>query len=897
MISRKSLVTLGILLAGLIAGYLLSGGLNNYLSISFTKKDLSGTEPPGSVTGRSLPSLPLRMVDLGGVGILPDTVHWGKDYDHNQHVFEDLWMASPPYLDTVVLARELQKLERYSTRMAAWGYNAITLPFFLEFINFEKVGDGYQVYGEGSGYRTRHDSLAAGLRDMIGITEMHGLDPYLWTDMVALTTPLEQYFKRRFGSVDVENEELWNIYELAAEELFEKFPEVEGIVLRIGEAGSIYNQPGWDYRSELYVQTEKAVELMLRSFLRAAEKYDRTIIFRTWSVGVGEIGDMHTQPETYRQILEPIQSDHLVVSTKYCEGDFYSWLPLNQTLLSGSHRRIIEFQAKREFEGFGAILNYLGPMHQAVIQSLVQSNRHVEGAWVWTQYGGPLRAGPLIIYPFYGFNAINDLNVYALARLLKDPGYPVDSITAAWVRGQFGPDSLLADGFTACMNASNGIMQKGLYISQFARYRVKALGLEPPPMLWIFEWDILGASSSVYSNIYFISRDHFQEVVDEGFEAVQGAVALREKLLEIRDRVSQHAEDFDQLIEQAEYEIELFRLLDYYRQYMMHYYRWIDTGDAQQRTAFQLSMGQFRAVADFHQQKFAGNLNTLGLDLEEAMQGVRINENSFASIRWARVWMVLALFLLLMGIPGFIRPRGHRLFAASLFFDTLFRPHLISSLNSYHSRRLVAFLMAMLYLLGLFIFSSFAALRFTAAWSLLALIYCLMLMLMTGRRGADSKAVISLIAPRLIIMALFIVLVAYRGPGYFWYRFWTSDLFRTVFLSLLLMLWARKYQIYVILVGKWSRRNGAGSLAVVLTALGTQLLAAGAMLYFAGMEKSVTLLNNELLILPGGLSKIMGITTHLGIPAQFPDWLMATALALSLLSLILLLLNRRIGHQ
>lgn len=894
MISRNALVTFLLLLTGLVAGYLLSRGLNGMLSITFEEKDLSQLESGPVMNGKPIPPLPFRMVDMGGVGVPADSMHWGSDYDHNQHLFEEVWMAAPPYLDTAALTRECQKMELFASRMAGWGYNALSIPFFLEFINFDRVGDGYQIYGEQSPYRSRHDSLASGLRKIMKGPENLGMAPYLWTDMVALTTPLEEYFRRRFGSLDTESEEFWKVYELAAEEMFEKFPGVRGIILRIGEAGSIYNQPGWDYRSELYVRTEKAVELMLQAFLRAAEKYDRTIIFRTWSVGVGKIGDMHTQTETYQQLLGQIDSDHLVVSTKFVEGDFYSWLPLNSTLLAGAHRRIIEFQAKREFEGFGAIPNYLGSLHQGAIQAILSTNPKVEGAWVWTQYGGPLRAGPMIIYPFYGFNVINDLNVYALARLLQHPGTPVDTITAEWIRSSFGSDSTLVTGLTEYMNASYGTMQHGLYISDFARYQVKALGLDPPPMLWIFEWDILGASSAVFSNIYYLTREHVQEVIDEGLEAVRGAVELREILLGIRDRVTLHPAAFDQLIQQTEYEIELFRLLDYYRQYMMHYYGWIDTGDPPRRTAFQLAMGQFKAVAEFHQQKYAGNLNTLGLDLEEAMQGVRIAEKSFASIRWARAWLVLTLFILLMGIPGFIRARGHRLFAASLYYDALFRPHLVSSLHSYHSTRLIALMLGALFVLGFFIFSSFAAFWFPVTWAIMTLLYLLLIGWMAGRREVTSRTAIALLAPRLMLMAIFLALVAFRGSHYFWYRFWTSDLFRMVFLSLLMMLVIRKFQIDVILVRKWGKRNLAGSLSLVLIALGIQFLALGTVLHFIGLERSLTVLNNELLVLPAGLSKIMGITTHLGIPAAIPGWVMAAALSLTVVSFIMFLFNRRL---
>ena len=57
-------------------------------------------------------------------------------------------------------------------------------------------------------------------------------------------------------------------------------------------------------------------------------------------------------------------------------------------------------------------------------------------------------------------------------------------------------------------------------------------------------------------------RNQFQDVVEEGFEAVQGAIALKELLLEVKDRVSANPDDFDQLIASVDYEIELFRLLD-----------------------------------------------------------------------------------------------------------------------------------------------------------------------------------------------------------------------------------------------------------------------------------------------------------------------------------------------
>lgn len=893
MISRNTLVSVLFILAGLGAGYLASRGVSDFLAISYSEKELSELSPARRSPGTAKDTLPLRIVDFGGIGVVPDTASWGDNYEHNQRFFEDVMLVTPPFIDTVALKREHLKMAHFAGRMSRFGYNAMAMPWFLEFINFDKVGNGGEVYSRESIYRARHDSLSSMVAAQMQVAADNGLGTYLWTDMMALTPPLKFFLEERFGELDPEDPDLWAIYGRAAEEAFEKFPHLEGMIIRIGEAGSIYNKPGWDYTSELRVRTDKAVRLMLEAFLSAAEKYDRTIIFRTWSVGIGEIGDMHTNPVTYRRVLGEIQSEHLVVSTKYCSGDFYSWLNLNPTLFGGAHRRIAELQAKREFEGFGILPNYVGALHQAALQKILEQNSKLEGVWVWTQYGGPLRAGPMVIYPFHGFNAINDVNVFAASRLMLDPYADLDSITGAWIGSYFGTDSLLVKKLTAFLNASYGVVLKGLYISEFARHDVRALGLEPPPMLWIFEWDILGASSAVLGNIYFITRDRFQNVIDEGSAAVRDAVALKELLLQAKDHVSENHGDYETLVETVDYEIELFRLLDYYRQFFMNFYRWIDTGDPASRVKYKLAMGQFKATAEYHEKKYAGNLNTLGMDFEETATGISIAEHTGLSVRWARVTLVLTLFLLILGIPGLMRDRGHRKFAGTLYFDSLFRPWLISGLTVYHgTRRLLAFL-GSLYILSLVLFSSFTSLLFPLCFGLLGLVFIAVLTLVIRPGKHLDRLLVTLLGPKLMVMSLVVAIIAIRGPVYFWYQVWVSDLFRFLFLSLFLLLLFRKFHLFVLMARKWGNRSGAGPAAMVATALGIQLLAAGLTMHFFGLEESLTALNNDLLVLPGGLSKIMGITTHLGIPQALPFQIILYASGLTITGLLLYLSSGR----
>ena len=81
------------------------------------------------------------------------------------------------------------------------------------------------------------------------------------TDMVALTQPLKQYFKERFGGNNVSNNRLWEVYRLGLEEFFDLFPYAWGIMIRIGEAGGMYDLDEWLTlalsNSELWSQCEQ----------------------------------------------------------------------------------------------------------------------------------------------------------------------------------------------------------------------------------------------------------------------------------------------------------------------------------------------------------------------------------------------------------------------------------------------------------------------------------------------------------------------------------------------------------------------------------------------------------------------------------------------------------------
>ena len=201
---------------------------------------------------------------------------------------------------------------------------------------------------------------------------------------------------------------------------------------------------------------------------------------------------------------------------------------MNPTLDTGRHRRIVEFQSRREFEGFGSLPNDLAGLHQQALRGSSPQNPRVEGIWNWTQDGGPLRAGPMSLYLRTGFWQLYDLNTYAAARLAWDPDTPPEEITADWVRQTFSTDPATAPRSPSMFALSREAITTGLYIGPYADKQVKALGLEPPPMMWIFEWDIVTGDSAALDSIYAVSRDRLDEAIADGDRAVALVARMRD---------------------------------------------------------------------------------------------------------------------------------------------------------------------------------------------------------------------------------------------------------------------------------------------------------------------------------------------------------------------------------
>jgi hypothetical protein len=841
------------------------------------------------------PAMRHRLIDVGGVGIVPDSAAWRReDYSHHHHPLSRVLISGEPHVDLAALAEIETQFQQLVDRVALYGYNGISIKGFLEFVNFDYVGNGTEIYAADSPIREQRRLLRAGVRRMLAHAKTMGVSVVLYTDMLALSDALEAYLHTSLGGIDASDTRLWDVYRAGLRELFEEMPEVSGVIIRIGEAGALFNGHDSRYYSRLAVHTRVATRLMLTELSEEAAAHGKTIFFRTWSVGTGEVGNIHTRPEEYDQLLADIEAPNLVVSTKFVMGDFFGMTPLNPTLKAGRQPRIIEVQARREYEFAASFPNFLGGEHQRAIQAFRGANPQIDGLWVWAQDGGPQRRSSISLYPFHGFWQLIDADVYAAGRLAWEPDADIALVTRAWVRRMFGGDGASVDAITEVLLQSRQPVEKGLYVRPFARRQLHMLGLEPPPMLWIFQWDILTSSNVILSAVYRAARDELDAAMDEGFEAVALARAMRERLASVDESTVHDPALLARLVESVEYKISLLEVLATYRAWLLTYYRWLDRGGAGAHVRFEAARKSFEAVRDAHLAAYADDLDFRALRFFDADVGLALAQRARSTALHARVLLGLLVLMLLAGTA-----RGGRRIPAALGRNG-FRA-LWEAVTTPGQRRaagelrpadalVVAVPAAIVVTNTLFVATSYRA-PVTVGLLLAALASVVVARVLVGRDGF-LRDVASLTGPLLVATSLPLAFTAVRGPGYFWLRFWESDVFwgAAVIVPIVLAAWIAHAQCTSLRHEERSRIDTLGRL-LVLVGLPTAVM--GGIVYAVGLKAALRAINDELVILPVALPRILSVSTHMDLPLSLPLEVLAAGATATASGFLLILIAQR----
>lgn len=399
----------------------------------------------------------------------------------------------------------------FTERVAALGYNAITLD------DLPHLADHPWYEPE---LRRRNAVLREEFRELFGVARARGLQVFITSDYLTTSAAIDERLEG-----DPAASRAW--FRDLLERFFAEFPEVAGIILRIGESdGHDVVDP---LRSRLAVRTAREVRQLLDDILPTFEQNQRQLIFRTWTVGAHLIGDLIWHRGRFAQAFAGINSPALIVSMKYGESDFFRYLPLNRHFFRLELPTLVEFQARREYEGAGEYPSFVGWDVEQYAQQLAGA-KNLAGFSVWCQTGGWHAFRRLAFLQPEAFWI--ELNARVIARVMQR-GENVETVVA-----EFVGEHRAADALEFLRHADTAVRQI-LYIEEFARQKLFFRRVRIPPLLHVF-WDCIFFNDATRRMMGHLVRDH-----ENALRSAEAAFSNFPRMIELAQRLEWPVEDVE----------------------------------------------------------------------------------------------------------------------------------------------------------------------------------------------------------------------------------------------------------------------------------------------------------------------------------------------------------------
>jgi hypothetical protein len=469
--------------------------------------------------------MPLFLIDAIGPffrGYQRRTINWSKI------PFEHLMLEGPGH--EAQWSRIREELDTFCAKAAALGFNAVSLDDVTHLADHP----WYELETRARIARWRTE-----FRRCFEVVRKHGLQIHLTMDVFSSTPAVRVQLAKLRRSVE-------SFLAEQLEAFLADFPQVAGVIMRIGESDAIDVQH--EFRSELHLKSPEQVNRFLRALLPVFEKHQRKLIFRTWTVGAYRIGDLMWHRGTFASVLKGVEDNPaLIVSMKYGESDFFRYLPLNRNFFRTKVAKIIELQTRREYEGCGEYPSFTGWEYERYARELEQAE-NMAGIMVWCQTGGWV---PFRRLAFLDSDAVwTELNTFVTLRLFQR-----NQLVEEAVR-DFANERNLPNwrSLLELLRLSDDVIRELLYVEEFARQKLFFRRVRIPPMLQVY-WNNIFISHSVKKVL-----NHF--VQDK--EACRRAATLS---LQKLDQMKQLAAEAALPVRDIEFMADTFSLLAIAREY------------------------------------------------------------------------------------------------------------------------------------------------------------------------------------------------------------------------------------------------------------------------------------------------------------------------------------------
>lgn len=479
-------------------------------------------------------TLSLRLVDISG----PFIDQAAPVRNWSSFPFNQIDLPVSPYLDEVRLQRGVERARTYLAAVQAQGYTGIVIDNLAHLVTFDHAPQQY--YAPDSPFRLRALAYRQALLPLLYDATARGMQVYVTCDMQWLTDDL----RRKVGPIAADNPQLAALNRAALIDLFTALPMVRGVIVRIGETGGAHDVAG--YTGHLIYHEVAAIRHLIATLLPVCTQFDRHLIMRTWTLGIGEAGDLICSPERYSAVFADQHDPHLLVSVKHTPADFFRHLPLNPTLGLPGPRQIVEVQNRREYELFGLVPAGIIGLHSAAIRRAAHDPQCV-GLWAWNSTGG-WGGGGASLGP-NGWNLWTEASSALTATLALHPERDAERFVTEWFAQRLaGYNPAFIEAVTTAYLESEYLIEQGWYLGRMSRMQ-KLGGIVVPSLLWVW-WMRPTAALPVWV--------YLAETLGEVEPAIAQAAQAVEAAQQLYDAVKAYAPDGDALAQHLVTSLEYF---------------------------------------------------------------------------------------------------------------------------------------------------------------------------------------------------------------------------------------------------------------------------------------------------------------------------------------------------
>jgi len=435
-------------------------------------------------------------------------------------------------LDSTLVPLIIDRFRLYTQRAAEMGFNAISLDDLAHLVPFPFYPQTLRRKIEE--YRRLFDTF-------FSISLSSGLRPFITTDIIFFNKAIER-------NTAGDDDSLINLFQVAVVELFTRFPSVGGIITRFGESD------GRDVRNEfgstMVLRTADQCRRWLQQLVPVFEQCNRLLLFRTWTLGAYRVGDLLWNAETFHRVFRDIASNNLIISMKYGDADFFRYCDVNPLFFQGTHKKCIELQARREYEGFGEFPSFIGFVYERYREHL-RCCETLSGILVWCQTGGWSHFSRLSLLD--GKKPWNEINTYVTLRLFRDNCSVVEAVRDYCAHFMPG---IPAEQLMHLLYLSDKVVTNLWYIPEFSRQHLYFRRIRVPPLLWVF-WDTIMINHTVRQVVRRFVRER-AACIDDGYDLL-GCI---ETMKRIAGEIGMDTEMFD-------FQYETFRIVALAREYFL----------------------------------------------------------------------------------------------------------------------------------------------------------------------------------------------------------------------------------------------------------------------------------------------------------------------------------------